>query len=209
MKAVKSLYLGAVRMPFTFFLLVTAFFEGGAVMATEVLAAKLIAPWYGNSIYVWAGVLGITLAGLAAGYFTGSWLSGKPRKEKKLFAFLLCGALLLGLLPITTETLVASTLGMELRAGITISCFMLLFFPLLCFGTVSPLIISCLSSRSNAGRTTGNVYAVSTIGGIVFTFVTVFGLIPGMGLAYTAYAVSIATLLFPIYFFMKGSGSFE
>ena len=52
-----------------FFIL--AFIEGGSVMAIELLGAKMLAIYYGNSLYVWTSVLSITLAGLAAGYFAG------------------------------------------------------------------------------------------------------------------------------------------
>jgi len=65
-----------------FFIL--AFIEGGSVMAIELLGAKMLAIYYGNSLYVWTSVLGITLAGLASGYFAGGFVSGRYVGTPKL-----------------------------------------------------------------------------------------------------------------------------
>jgi hypothetical protein len=64
-----------------YFLLFLAFIEGASVMACELLGAKMIAPFFGSSLYVWASVLGITLFGLMTGYYTGGYLSEKIKKE--------------------------------------------------------------------------------------------------------------------------------
>ena len=66
-----------------FFLL--SFIEGGAVMATELLGAKMLAPYFGSSLYVWATVLAVTLGGLAIGYFLGGLLSFKTKTPLTLF----------------------------------------------------------------------------------------------------------------------------
>lgn len=186
-------------------LLVTAFFEGGAVMACEVLGAKMLAPYYGNSLYVWAGALGITLAGLAGGYFAGSFYSGRKNKETILFAALLTGATAIAAMPLISSHIVNATLPLDLKAGIILSCIALLFVPLFCFGLVSPLIISCIGrTENNGGRATGNVYAISTTGGIIFTIVSGFVLIPSLGLMLSACLVAAITAFFPLAFFARG-----
>lgn len=183
----------------TLFLLVTAFFEGGAVMAAELLGAKLIAPYYGSSLYVWAGILGVTLTGLAGGYFTGSYLSKKNNSQHLLFMLMMAGAIALGLMPLVTVSVGEATMGMELKTGIIISCLSLLLIPLTCFGTVSPLMIKSLTdSRSDGGKVTGTVYAVSTIGGILFTILTGFYFIPQWGLTSFAYIIAGLIALFPL-----------
>jgi len=55
---------------------IVSFFEGAAVMATELCGSKLIAPYFGSSLYVWAAVIAITLGSLATGYFYGGKLTG-------------------------------------------------------------------------------------------------------------------------------------
>ncbi|HRD40758.1 MAG TPA: fused MFS/spermidine synthase, partial [Bacteroidia bacterium] len=78
---------------------IVSFFEGAAVMATELCGSKLIAPYFGSSLYVWAAVIAITLGSLAAGYFYGGKLSEKNDRVKKLSLVLLIAALYMGAMP--------------------------------------------------------------------------------------------------------------
>lgn len=55
------------------YLYLIAFIEGGSVMAIELAGAKMIAPFFGTSLYVWASALAVTLGGLTTGYFAGGW----------------------------------------------------------------------------------------------------------------------------------------
>ncbi len=69
-------------------LLFLSFVEGATVMVAELCGAKLLAPIFGSSLYVWASVLGITLFALALGYFFGGyWSSSSTKLQKKLFFF--------------------------------------------------------------------------------------------------------------------------
>jgi len=62
--------------------------EGGALMAVELMGAKLVAPFYGNSLYVWTAVLAITVLSLTLGYYAGGRLSKERPTETKLFIVL-------------------------------------------------------------------------------------------------------------------------
>ena len=71
-------------------LLFLSFIEGAVVMAAELCGAKLLAPVFGSSLYVWASVMGITLAALALGYFFGGLISERSKQHsKKLFQVLI------------------------------------------------------------------------------------------------------------------------
>ena len=61
------------------FYFLLSFIEGASVMAAELLGAKMLAPYFGSSLYVWASVLAITLGGLAVGYYVGGILSYKSK----------------------------------------------------------------------------------------------------------------------------------
>jgi predicted membrane-bound spermidine synthase len=74
-------------------LLLLSFVEGAAVMIAELCGARLLAPVFGSSLYVWASVMGITLFALAAGYFVGAYLSVRAQKEKILAGVLAIAAL--------------------------------------------------------------------------------------------------------------------
>ena len=131
----------------TRWLFLVSFIEGGALMAAEIAGAKLVAPFYGNSLYVWAAVLGLTLGGLATGYFLGAVLSRHWPRLTALHGLIGLAAVLVALMPWSAAAVMNATLHLELRLGITVACLVFLVPPLVCFGTVSPLIIRLASSE--------------------------------------------------------------
>ena len=192
-------------------LYLVSFIEGGALMAVEIAGAKLVAPFYGNSLYVWAAVLGLTLGGLATGYFLGAAVSRRYPTLTALYTIVLIAALLVALMPWSAPAVMEATLGFELRAGITISCLVFLFPPLACFGMVSPLIIRLASIEEGAaGHVSGKVYAISTLGGILATGLTAFYTIPLIGLWQTLLATAVLLAIFPLLYFagaLHGGGA--
>ena len=178
-------------------LLLISFLEGGALMAVELIGAKLLAPFYGNSIYVWSAVLGTTLGGLALGYFLGGEWASKPGRLNKLKIGLLISMVLCALLPWYSQAILNLTIGMDsLQMGVLISSFVILTPPLLLFGTVSPLVIQLLNSDSHeAGTATGLVYATSTFGGILCTFSFAFYLMPYAGLKMSCWITTALLLM--------------
>ena len=71
------------------YLLILAFVEGAAVMAVELLGAKMSAVYFGNSLYVWTSVLMVTISGLAIGYFIGGRLTQRFPSKKTLYIIFL------------------------------------------------------------------------------------------------------------------------
>lgn len=186
------------------FIFLVAFVEGGAVMAVEITGAKLVGPFYGSSLYVWAAVLALTLGGLATGYFAGGWISRHFADRRALFSILLVSALLVAPMPWIASWVMTATMGMELRLGITISVLVFLFPPLACFGMVSPLIIRLISTHPELiGKASGTVYAVSTLGGILVTFLVVFYAIPEAGMRETLLVTAGFLALFPLLYFSR------
>ncbi len=110
-------------------------------MAVELMGAKLVAPFYGGSLYVWTAVLTITVLGLTLGYYAGGRLSKKRPSERVLFSILGISALLVLALPLTASISMDLTRGLGLIIGICITCFLLLLPPMLCFGIVGPLVV--------------------------------------------------------------------
>lgn len=165
-------------------LLLLSFVEGAAVMTAELCGAKLLAPIFGSSLYVWASVMGITLAALASGYFFGGWISEKKDNHSlNLFRILAIAALFLLVMPVISYYLVPRISYLPFLAGVVISTFTLLFLPVFFLGASSPLFILLQTTENeHAGKVSGTVYAVSTVGGIVATFLCGFYLIPQIGL---------------------------
>ena len=171
--------------------------EGGALMAVELMGAKLVAPFYGGSLYVWTAVLAITVLGLMLGYYAGGQLSKKRPSETKLFVILGVSALLVLALPLTASVSVALTKGMGLIPGICVTSLLLLLPPMLCFGIVGPTVVGLMSSQlETVGKTAGTVYFMSTFGGIAATFFLGLYFIPmaGLGLCATFTGFALATL---------------
>lgn len=165
-------------------LLWLSFIEGAAVMAAELCGARLLAPVFGSSLYVWASVMGITLGALAAGYFFGGYYSTDSTKNsKRLFLILNTAAVFLMTMPLIAHYLVPRISYLPFLPGVVSSSFILLFFPVFLLGASSPFFIALQSAEpSKAGQVSGTIYAVSTTGGILATFLCGFWLIPMMGL---------------------------
>ncbi|MCU0370301.1 MAG: fused MFS/spermidine synthase, partial [Bacteroidales bacterium] len=169
-----------------------AFIEGGSVMAIELAGAKMIAPFFGTSLFVWASVLAVTLGGLAAGYFAGGWATFRFPAMKLLFWELLAGTLLIALMPFLAVKFMSLTGGLGLRMGSLFSSFSFMFLPLLLMGMVSPTIIQLQNKElKGTGKTAGTVYAISTIGGITMTLLMGFYFLPELGIRISVFISAV------------------
>ena len=192
------LMLGSTKN-FKLFILFISFIEGGAVMFTELISAKLVAPYFGTSLYVWSSVLGITLGSLAIGYYSGGYLSNKVKSKLLLYWVLLIAGCFVSLMPFSSVWIMKQTINMSIQSGVTVSMLVFLFPPLVLFGMMSPIIINMLTEHVNdSGKTSGLVYSVSTVGGILFTYLTGFYILPHFGI--TTPSVILGVILFAIPF---------
>lgn len=202
----KSVPIGKIphTIPLNIFFII-AFIEGGTVMAIELLGAKMVAPFYGASLYVWTSIFITTLGGLASGYFIGGRAATKPKKEFILFVVLLIGAAFIALMPVIAPLIMEATFSIGIRAGSLISCLLFMLIPLICMGMVSPLVIELASAQiKNAGKSAGTIYAVSTIGGILATLLLGFFVIPEFGIKKPLlFCAAIAGICPITYFLMR------
>src|ERR1700740_3168099 len=98
-----------------------SFTEGGVVMSTELAGAKLLAPYFGASLYVWACVMAITLGGLAGGYFIWGRLSLKKNHETILIASVLYAAIYICCLPLLSFLFLYLASNLSLLPSVFIS----------------------------------------------------------------------------------------
>ncbi len=163
--------------------LLLSFIEGATVMAAELCGARLLAPVFGGSLYVWASVMGITLLALALGYFFGGYLSVKPKEQQRLFIILNGAVFFVLLMPVSSCYLIPFLSYLPFFVAVVLSTLLLLFLPVFFLGASSPLFIFIQTDKlEESGRISGTVYAVSTAGGILATFLCGFYLIPEIGL---------------------------
>jgi predicted membrane-bound spermidine synthase len=181
-----------------------SFVEGASVMAAEICGAKLLAPFFGSSLYVWSSVMAITLGGLASGYFIGGKLSKRENKEQMLLAVLVAAVCCLCLMPFMTNVFLITASHLSLIPAVIISVLFLLFPTMLCMGATSPLIISILTSNAHqSGENSGRVYAISTVGGILATFLCGFYLIPNIGVQLSLIGFAVALSLVCLFLILK------
>ncbi len=187
------------------YLYLLSFLEGGSVMVCELVGAKMLAPVFGTSLYVWAAVLGITLGGLMSGYFLGGILSRRyANDERLLFWVMIVAGLSLVLMPFTSQFVMDATIDLSLQAGAVISLMVFMFPPLVFMGMVSPILINLLTSDADsAGNSAGNVYAISTLGGIIFTFLMGFYVIPEFGISKPAVLTGALLAVLPAFSMVK------
>jgi spermidine synthase len=173
-----------------------ALLEGIGVIAVELLSAKILAPYFGTSLLIWTMVIGITLVALAASYSLGARLSKSTQRDQSLFLLFGLGAVLLGLMPVTGPLLFRLFSGMPLLIAVMVCTSLLLVPPILLLGCTTPLLIQgIIQDVDQAGRVSGNVYAISTSGGIVTTFALGFFVIPELGISKPSLFVAALILL--------------
>jgi MFS family permease len=167
-------------------------------MAAELIGAKLIGPLYGNSLYIWAAVLGITLLSLTLGYYLGGWLSARFSKLVPSLGILalLGGGLMLSVMPWLSLSIMTQLVEGDIVFGAVVSLLVFLFPTLFLFGLSTPLFISLLNQEaSNSGKTSGFVYAISTFGGIISTFSFGFYLMGNFGITWPSFYLGLLVVL--------------
>jgi predicted membrane-bound spermidine synthase len=185
-------------------LLFLAFIEGGSVIAIELLGAKMLTPFFGNSLLIWTSILGVTITFLTIGYLIGGKLSNRNNLIKLLsYLFLLASSGIL-LMPSWAFTLLTITSETDLYIGCVIAASLLIGPPLLLLATTSPLIIQLINNNlSSAGKSAGSVYAISTLGGIIFTFGIGFIAIPIIGITLPIIITSIILIGLSLFIYFE------
>lgn len=150
-------------------------------MVIELLGTRLIAPFYGASLYVWSSLISVTMIALAIGYFVGGrWADHAQRTGLSLIIAL--AAIFTLLIPWATRPILLATDPLGLRGGAFTSALILFFPSLTLLGMVGPFAIKMATSDlEGVGSSSGTIYAVSTLGSVIGTLVLGFYLFPVVG----------------------------
>jgi spermidine synthase len=169
-------------------LTVLVFSAGAGSLATEIGAARLLAPYFGNSTIVWANVIGLVLASLALGYWLGGRLADRWPNPRVLGGLVMVAGLAVAAIPFVSKPFLDRAVeGIdELSVGAAVGSFfgVLLLFapPVILLGMVAPFAIRlAVSDVASAGTVAGRLYAVSTVGSLVGTFASALLTIPLIG----------------------------
>jgi spermidine synthase len=161
---------------------------GGASLSTEMTGARLLAPYFGASDLVWSNVIGLILVSLAVGYWLGGRLADRFPTHRALATVVLVAALALAVIPFAARPLflASATAFANVSAGAFIASFFgalaMFIIPVTALGAVAPWSIRLSVDRvDRTGSVAGRLYALSTIGAIIGTFLPVLVLIPMIG----------------------------
>src|SRR5215510_7890565 len=184
------------------YLLFTVFTSGMTTLAAELAASRLIGNVFGTSNIVWASIIGLILIYLTAGYFLGGkWADANPTPAA-MYRVLAWGAFTLGLVPyIAGPVLRSAASAFEfLQVGILGASFIVVLIlfsvPITLLGTISPFAIRLsVDDTSHAGQTSGQIYAISTLGSFIGTFLPTLVTIPAIGTKNTFLVFSLLLLV--------------
>ena len=184
------------------YLLLTVFISGMTTLGVELSASRLMDPFFGNSLIIWATIIGLMLLYLTAGYFIGGRWADRDPRQSTLFQITAWGAFLVGLIPfVSTPILRWSIAGfvdynVGILGGSFASVLAIFSLPITLLGTVSPFAIRlALQDVEHGGHTAGSIYALSTLGSLLGTFLPALLLIPMLGTRLTFFTFAIILLL--------------
>src|SRR5581483_5377374 len=130
--------ISVAERPSAFALGATLFATGAAVMAIEILGARVVGPHFGSTLYAWTALIAITLLALATGYWVGGSLADRVQSSRSLARLVGLAGVLTLFVPLLRATVIALSMHLGLRAGVLVAAAALFFGPLAVLGAVSP-----------------------------------------------------------------------
>jgi len=178
-----------------------AFIAGFSTMVVEIVAGRILAPYLGVSLYTWTGIIGVVLAGIAAGAYLGGLIADRHARSSALEWILVLSGLAVISIPSLTHWLGGAYFSNSLMARVLLATIIIFFVPSCLLGMALPVMVKpALAHLTNAGNVVGKIYAFSTLGSILGTFATGFFLISWMGTGNLLFAIAALLLLFPFLF---------
>ena len=194
------------------FLYMTEFFAGMSVMAVELGASRLLAPYFSSSQIVWTIIIGTIMIAMALGNIYGGRSADKSPNPDKLYGRMIIAAIWIALKPVVgkyiiigiSALLIFSVNNNFLVIAAFAACMVIFVFPLFLLGTVTPSLVKySVDSLDDNGKTVGNLGAFNTIGSIIGTFVPTFVTIPQVGTSITFLIFSGILLALSIVYFVS------
>ncbi len=169
---------------------VLAFCTGMAIMAIELCASRLVAPFFGTSTFVWTNIIGVIMIALAVGYVVGGRLADRRPQLPVLLRLLLAACAYLLVLPFVAPAVLRTLSGALVTlqssfsfifVGSLVAILLLFLPPILVLGMTSPFLIRVLAQQRHVGDAAGRIFGLSTLGSVIGTFLPVLIFIPRVG----------------------------
>ena len=200
-----------------YYLYLTEFFAGMSVMAVELGASRLLAPYFSSSQIVWTIIIGTIMIAMALGNVWGGKSADRNPDPDKLYGRILISAVWIAAIPFLGKYIILGISGLLILTvnqnfliwAAFLACMVIFVFPLFLLGTVTPSLVKyTVDSLDDSGRIVGTLGAFNTIGSIIGTFVPTFVTIPAVGTAITFLLFAgILLALGLVYFISAGFGS--
>lgn len=186
---------------------VLVFITGAITLSLEVLASRMMTPYFGVSLYIWSGILSITLVFLAIGYRLGGIVSAKVNRQTMEYIFLampIASALAIALSTLAYPLVFPLLSQTNLIVGSFVAATLLLAFPLIALSAMNPLLISLQQQQSKLSDSgAGQVFFISTMGSVAGVIFTAFLLIPNVtnfrAILILGVSVSVAVILLTLF----------
>lgn len=195
-----------------YYLYLTEFFAGMSVMAVELGASRLLAPYFSSSQIVWTIIIGTIMIAMALGNIWGGKSADKNPNPDKLYMRLIIAAIWIAAIPLVGKYVILAISALLVVtinhnflviAGF-VACMVIFVFPLFLLGTVTPSLVKyTVESLDDSGKTVGTLGAFNTIGSIVGTFTPTFITIPAVGTSITFLIFSGILLSLGIVYFIS------
>ncbi len=195
-----------------YYLYLTEFFSGVSVMAVELGASRLLAPYFSSSQIVWTIIIGTIMIAMALGNIWGGRSADKNPNPDKLYLRLLVAAVWIAAIPLLGKYIILGISGALILTINTnflilaafLACMVIFVYPLFLLGTVTPSLVKyTVDSLSDSGKTVGALGACNTVGSIIGTFLPTFVTIPAVGTAVTFLIFSGILLALSLIYFIS------
>lgn len=195
-----------------YYLYLTEFFSGVSVMAVELGASRLLAPYFSSSQIVWTIIIGTIMIAQALGNLWGGRAADKDPDTDRLYRRLLIAAVWIAAIPVLGKYIILGISGALVLTINTnflilaafIACMVIFVFPLFLLGTVTPSLVKyTVDSLEDSGKVVGTLGAFNTIGSILGTFLPTFVTIPAVGTAVTFLLFSGILLAIGLVYFLS------
>ncbi len=192
------------------YLYLTEFFAGMSVMAVEMGASRLLAPYFSSSQIVYTIIIGTIMIAMALGNVWGGRSADKNPDPDRLYRRILIAAVWIAAIPLAGKYVILGVSGLLILTVDTnflvlaafTACMVIFVFPLFLLGTVTPSLAKyTMGSLEDSGKIVGALGAFNTIGSIIGTFLPTFVTIPKVGTAVTFLIFSGVLLILGIVYF--------
>ena len=199
------------------FLYMTEFFAGMSVMAVELGASRLLAPYFSSSQIVWTIIIGTIMIAMALGNIYGGRAADKNPDPARLYTRILIAAIWIALIPVVGKYIIIGISAVVIFAvnsnflviAAFAACMVVFVFPLFLLGTVTPSLAKYTTdSLEDNGKIIGTLGAFNTVGSIIGTFLPTFVTIPAVGTAITFLIFAGILIALSVLFFVT-TGNFR